>query len=82
MMAGFPFKQDPWAGPWISLCVLCPDSGEGSETSTEEVLLDVQVLSNMIDHGMEPQAALDMPRWRLDVEGFTSNPAAALACSR
>lgn len=25
-----------------------------------------QVLSNMVDFGMEPQAALDAPRWRLD----------------
>lgn len=26
----------------------------------------LQVLSNMVDFGMEPQAALDAPRWRLD----------------
>jgi gamma-glutamyltranspeptidase len=25
-----------------------------------------QVLSNMVDYDMEPQAALDAPRWRLD----------------
>ena len=26
---------------------------------------DLQVISNMVDFGMEPQAALDAPRWRV-----------------
>ncbi len=36
-----------------------------NHASTEEHVL-LQVLSNMVDFGMEPQEALDAPRFRLD----------------
>jgi gamma-glutamyltranspeptidase / glutathione hydrolase len=32
----------------------------------------VQVLVNLLDHGMQPQAALDAPRYRLEQEGSVS----------
>jgi gamma-glutamyltranspeptidase / glutathione hydrolase len=35
----------------------------------------LQVLSNMVDYGMEPQAALDAPRWRLDGVDSAIGPA-------
>jgi gamma-glutamyltranspeptidase/glutathione hydrolase len=31
----------------------------------------LQVLVNMVDHGMNPQAALDAPRFRVDRKGTT-----------
>jgi gamma-glutamyltranspeptidase / glutathione hydrolase len=41
----------------------------------------VQVLVNLLDHGMEPQQALDAPRYRLEEDGSVSlePPLAALA---
>lgn len=35
----------------------------------------VQVLSNMVDFGMEPQAALDVPRFRLEGVDSAVGPA-------
>ena len=32
----------------------------------------VQVMVNLLDHGMQPQAALDAPRYRLEEDGSVS----------
>ena len=32
----------------------------------------VQVLVNLLDHGLDPQAALDAPRYRLEEDGTVS----------
>ena len=44
----------------------------GSELSEA---LAAQVLSNMVDFGMEPQAALDAPRFRLEGVDSAVGPA-------
>ena len=44
----------------------------------KEFYVILQVLTNMIDYSMEPQASLDMPRWRLDgIDLFVGHPSVA-----
>ncbi len=58
-------------GPWQD-CRLSAGCIHGQPLSS---MMWTQVLSNMVDFGMEPQAALDAPRFRLEGVDSAIGPA-------